>query len=268
MKKISVLLLGFLFFTFSLAKSQNKAPFPLTDLHIHCKGGFTIDDAVKKSKAENIRYGIVTNVGIGFPVHSDSQIDSVINSLKDYPQFLIGMQAEGREWLNNFSKASMAKFDYVFTDGMTFTDAKGRRNRIWIKEETWIDNEQEFMDYLVNTIVKILSTEPINMYVNPTYLPAQMADRYDFFWTDERMGKVIKAAKDHNIAIEINNRFRIPSSHFIDLAKKAGVKFTVGTNNMDANFGGAEYAIEMIKKCNLTPADFYQPVNKRQNGKL
>jgi len=31
---------------------------------------------------------------------------------------------------------------------MTFTDAKGRRNRIWIKEETWIDNEEEFMNYL------------------------------------------------------------------------------------------------------------------------
>lgn len=265
MKKLSVLLLGL---SVSLFSCQNKKDFQITDLHIHCKGGFTIDDAVKKSAAEHIKYGIVTNVGIGFPVHSDSQIDSVINSLKDYPQFLIGMQAEGREWLNNFSKESMAKFDYVFTDGMTFTDAQGRRNRIWIKEETWIDNEEEFMDYLVSTIVNILNTEPINMYVNPTYLPAQMADRYDSFWTEERMDKVIKAAKDHNIAIEINNRFKIPSAKFIERAKNAGVKFTVGTNNMDSNFSGAAYALEMIQKCNLTPADFYQPVNKRQNGKL
>jgi histidinol phosphatase-like PHP family hydrolase len=119
------------------------------------------------------------------------------------------------------------------------------------------------MNYLVNTIVKIVSTEPINMYVNPTYLPAQMADRYDSFWTTERMDRVIKAAKDHNIAIEINNRFKIPSAAFITRAKKAGIKFTVGTNNMDANFGGAEYAIEMINKCQLTQADFYQPVRKK-----
>jgi len=266
MKRITVLLMSLLSFVY--CNCQTKSPFPLTDLHVHCKGGFTVEDAVRKSKSENIKYGLVTNVGIGFPVHSDSQIDSVIASYKNYPQFLIGMQAEGREWLNNFSKESINKFDYVFTDAMTFTDAKGRRNRIWIPTETWIDNEEDFMNYLVNTIVKILSTEPINMYVNPTYLPAQMADRYDSFWTDERMDRVIKAAKDHNIAIEINNRFRIPSEKFITRAKKAGVKFTVGTNNMDANFGGAEYAIEMINKCHLTPADFYQPVNKRQNGKL
>jgi len=266
MKRIAVLLMGLLSYTY--CNCQVNSPFPITDLHVHCKGGFTVEDAVKKSKAENISYGLVTNVGIGFPVHSDIQIDSVIASYRNYPQFLIGMQAEGREWLNNFSKESISKFDYVFTDAMTFTDAKGRRNRIWIKDETWIDNEEEFMNYLVNTIVKILSTEPINMYVNPTYLPEQMAGRYDSFWTEERMDRVIKAAKDHHIAIEINNRFKIPSAKFITRAKNAGVKFTVGTNNMDSNFGGAAYAIEMINKCHLAQSDFYQPVNNRQNGKL
>ncbi|NIN37058.1 MAG: glycosyl hydrolase, partial [Gammaproteobacteria bacterium] len=35
------------------------------------------------------------------------------------------MQAEGREWLNMFSPEMIAKFDYVFTDAMTFTDNRG-----------------------------------------------------------------------------------------------------------------------------------------------
>jgi len=266
MKRVITIILAIL--AFSSFGCRTKSTFPITDLHIHVKGGFTIEDAVLKSKKENIRYGIVTNCGIGFPVHSDSQIDSVILSFKDYPQFLLGLQAEGREWVNTFSKESINKFDYVFTDGMTFTDAKGRRNRIWMKDETWIDNEQDFMDYLVNTIVKILNTEPINMYVNPTFLPAQMANRYDSFWTEERMDKVINAAKANNIAIEINNRYRIPSIAFIARAKKAGVKFTVGTNNANKEFSGAEYALEVIKKCGLTQNDFYLPVNKRQDGKL
>ncbi len=253
---------------FIVLSCSNHDSFPLTDLHIHLKGDFKIEDAVQKSKEENIRYGIVTNCGIGFPVHNDNQIDSVLYTFKDYPQFLLGMQAEGREWTTNFSKESMNKFDYVFTDGMTFTDGKGRRNRLWIKEETWIDNEEEFMDYLVNTIVNILNNEPIDIYVNPTFLPAQMADRYEQFWNDERMDKVIKAAIDNNIAIEINNRYRIPSFKFIARAKNAGVKFTVGTNNINKDFSGAEYSLEAIKKCKLTGKDFFEPVNKRQDGKL
>jgi hypothetical protein len=266
MNRISTITLGLVSLVLTNCKSGDT--FPVTDLHVHLKGGFTLEDAVAKSKNENIKYGIVINCGVGFPVHNDSQIDSVLLTLKDYPQFFIGMQAEGREWVNIFSKESMNKFDYVFTDGMTFTDAKGRRNRIWLKEETWIDNEEEFMEYLVNTITTILNTEPINIYVNPTFIPAQMQDRYDTFWSEARMDKVIKAAKDHNIAIEINNRYKIPSVKFLTRARDAGVKFTVGTNNTNAEFSGAPYALEVIKKLNLTQSDFFQPVNKRLNGKL
>lgn len=262
MKKILLVIMGFL--AVLPVNSQNNYPFPLTDLHVHIKGKLTIEDLVKKSGDDNIKYGIAINCGVGFPVHNDSQIDSALQIFKNYPQFYVAMQAEGREWLNIFSKNSRDKFDYVFTDAMTFTDAKGRRNRIWIKEETWIDDEQQFMDYLVNTLVKILNSEPINIYVNSTYLPAQMADRYDFFWTHERMDKVIKAAKDNNIAIEINNRFKIPSADFIKRAKLAGVKFTIGTNNADENFSGAEYALKMISECKLAQADFFVPVKKKR----
>jgi histidinol phosphatase-like PHP family hydrolase len=241
-------------------------PFKLVDLHVHIKGDLTIEKAIEKSKQDNIQFGIAVNCGLGFPVHSDQGIDSFLIVMKKYPQFYVGMQAEGREWVKIFSKEAISKFDYVFTDGMTFTDEKGRRNRIWIKSETWIDDEQQFMDYLVKTIVTILNNEPVNIYVNPTYLPEQMVGRYDFFWTEKRMNAVIDAAIANKKAIEINNRFRIPSEKFIRLAKQKGAKFTIGTNNVDSNFGRAEYALEMIKKCGLTEKDFWKPVRKNSGS--
>ncbi|MFN8254245.1 MAG: hypothetical protein U0W24_01065 [Bacteroidales bacterium] len=261
MKKVFSCLLSLLFI--SNAFAQQKDPFQLIDLHIHLKGGFSINDAIAKSEKENVKYGIAVNGGIGFPIQNDAQLDSFINVMKVYPQFYIGMQAEGREWVNLFSKEAIKKFDYIFTDAMTFVDKKGRRNRIWLKDETWVDDEQQFMDDLTDLIVKIISTEPINMYVNPTYLPECIAGKYDELWTDARMEKVIQAAKKNKIAIEINNRFKIPSEKFINKAKKAGVKFTIGTNNVDGNFPGPEYAREMIKKCNLKQSDFYIPKNKK-----
>jgi len=242
--------------------AQQKDPFQLIDLHIHLKGGFTIDDAIAKSKDENVKYGIAINCGIGFPIQNDAQLDSFVTVMKKYPQFYIGMQAEGREWVNLFTKESIDKFDYVFTDAMTFVDNKGRRNRIWLKDETWIYDEQQFMDDLVAMIVKIISTEPINIYVNPTYLPEKIAARYDELWTDSRMDKVIQASKMNNVAIEINNRFKIPSFKFISKAKSAGVKFTIGTNNIDGNFPGPVYANEMIIKCGLKESDFFIPKRK------
>ena len=258
-KKLFVVLLIMFFIT---AGCRQTATFPITDLHVHLKGDFGIEDAVRKSEAENIQYGIAVNCGLGFPVQNDSQIDSFLLIMDDYPQFYRAMQAEGREWVNLFSGESIKRFDYVFTDAMTFTDAKGRRNRIWLPEETFIDNEEEFMDYLVKTLVTILYTEPIDIYVNATFLPSQMADRYDLFWTEKRMDEVINAMVVNNIAMEINNRFTIPSAAFIKRAKKAGVKFTVGTNNADENFSGAGYALDMIKECHLTKRDLWLPVRK------
>ena len=260
MKKKLVILLSVILI-FSVSCKQSKM-FQLTDLHVHLKGGFTIDDAVAKSVKDNIHYGIAVNCGLGFPIHSDIQIDSFLLVMKKYPQFYVGMQAEGREWVNLFSRESLKRFDYVFSDAMTFTDEKGRRNRIWIKEETWIDNEEQFMEYYVNTIVKIFNNEPINIYVNPTYLPETMVGRYKQFWTADRMNRVIEAARKNNIAIEINNRYSIPSDEFIMKAKAAGLKFTVGTNNKDANFSAADYAKAMIKKCGLTEKDFWLPATK------
>ena len=253
------LLITFCILIATAVKGQNDDPFPLIDLHVHLKGDLTIEEAIRKSEKDDVQYGIAANCGIGFPIQHDYQIDSFVNAMKPYPQFYLGMQAEGREWVDIFSEESLRKFDYVFTDALTFIDAKGRRNRIWLKEETWIDDEEQFMDYYVDVIVTILDSEPIDIYVNTTYLPEQMADRYSYFWTKERMDRVIDAALRNNVAIEINNRFKIPSVEFVLKAKKAGVKFTIGTNNIDKNFSRPEYAIGIISECNLTEQDFFIP---------
>jgi len=62
------------------AFAQQGDPFQLTDLHIHLKGGFTIDEALIKSKVENVKYGIAANCGIGFSIQNDIQLDSFLNS--------------------------------------------------------------------------------------------------------------------------------------------------------------------------------------------
>jgi len=116
------------------------------------------------------------------------------------------------------------------------------------------------MEQLVDHIVQVVTTEPINIHVNPTYLPEEIADQYDALWTDDRIDRVVKALAESGVALEINNRFKIPSAKIIKKAKEAGVKFTFGTNNGGANdLGRMEYAIDMIEECGLTPEDIWFP---------
>ena len=239
--------------------SLNQREFPLIDFHGHLKGGLTMDQACQHARSNGYNYGIAANCGLKFPVTSDSTLNAYLDGISKEPVFKV-MQAEGREWVTLFTPAAIARFDYIFTDAMTWTDNKGRRLRLWISEETFVDNEQKFMDMLVGKIEAVMSQEPVDIYVNPTFLPAKIVAGYDRLWTPERMDRVIKVLKNNDVALEINARYKIPSIAFLKRAKAAGVKFTFGTNNTTNNdLGRLEYCLKAIRELGLTNDDIFLP---------
>jgi hypothetical protein len=238
---------------------MNQEGFPVVDYHVHLKGGLTLEEALASSRRLGIMYGIAVNGGLKFPITNDAGVLDFLASMKGQPAF-VGLQGEGREWVTLFSRETIAKFDYIFTDCMTFSDDHGKRMRLWIPDEVGeIPDPEQFMEMLVSRTVGILNHEPIDIHANPTFLPESIARDYDRLWTPERMQRVIEAAKANDVAIEINNRYRLPSPAFIQRAKNAGVKFSFGTNNSDPNLGRMEYALAMVKQCALTWQDIFVP---------
>ncbi len=232
--------------------------YPMVDYHVHLNGGLTVDQALANSRRVGINYGIAVNCGLGFPVHSDEGVREYLEKMKGQPCY-VALQGEGREWMTLASPETVARFDYVFTDAMTFTDDTGKRMRIWINEELGeIKDKQAFMEMYVKRIVGV-THEPIDIYVNATFLPDQIAGEYDALWTAERMQKVIEAVAKNNVAIEINDRYKIPSAAFIKAAKAGGAKFSFGTNNEGAKLGRLEYPMAMVKQCGLTWQDIFVP---------
>jgi len=233
---------------------------PLIDFHTHLKGGLTREEALAHARKYGFNYGIAVNCGLKMGFETEDSLNAYLDAFEPTPLAWHAMQAEGREWLDLFSKESRERFDYVFTDAMTWTNNRGVRQRLWIPEETDVGDPQDFMDQLVDNIVKVVSTEPVDIHVNPTYLPAEIADRYDELWTDERIDRVVTALAESGVALEINNRFKIPSAKIIKKGKEAGVKFTLGTNNGGADdLGRMEYGIDMIIECGLTSQDMWYP---------
>jgi len=244
----------------------NAQGLPLIDFHGHLKGGLTMAQARQHARDNGFNYGIAANCGLKFPVTNDSTLNAYLDDIRDEPVFKV-MQCEGREWVKLFTPEAVARFDYIFTDAMTWTDNKGRRLRLWIPAETFVDEEQQFMDMFVGKIESIMSKEPVDIYVNPTFLPEKIAAEYDRLWTPERMDRVIKVLKDNDIALEINARYKIPSLAFLHRAKDAGVKFTFGTNNTSNNdLGRLEYCLQAIKELGLTADDIFlpRPVNDKK----
>jgi len=234
--------------------------FPLVDLHTHLKSGLTIQQVLENARKYGFTYGIAVNCGLNMGYETEAAVQEFLKTYKKPAHTYLAMQAEGREWLDLFSKETIAAFDYVFTDAMTWTNDNGKRMRLWIKEETEVSDPQNFMDQLVDRIEKIVNEEPIDIYVNPTFLPEEINQMYDELWTPTRMDRVIKALANNDVALEINARYKIPSARFIKRAKAGGVKFTFGTNNSSAeDLGRLEYCIAMVEECRLTSNDIWIP---------
>lgn len=237
--------------------------FPVIDYHVHLKGGLTKEMAHAMSMNYGINYGVAPNAGeggVGRMLADDKEVYEYFNEVKDMP-FMRGVQGEGRKWTATFSQEALGVFDYLFTDGMTIVDHKGRLSRIYRPEEVHYDGvtKEQYMEHLVDQTVKILTNEPADIYANPTYLPDDMQADYDRYWTDARVDRVLDVLERYGIALEINARYRIPSFDIIRRAKQRGIKFTFGTNNVDADFGRLEYSLEAVEKCGLTAGDIWFP---------
>jgi hypothetical protein len=234
--------------------------FPVVDYHTHLKDGLPLDAVLRRWREQGIYAGVALNGGQSFPVKSDADVEPFLREVSGKPVFK-AFQAEGREWVRLFSRRALERFDYVFTDAMTWTDDNGRRMRLWIEPEVPpIADANAFMSMLVSRTVGIINDEPIDLYVNPTFLPAQIAGRYDELWTPARMDAVIAALAANGVGLEINNRYRLPSAAFIARARDAGVKFACGTNNVGPHdLMRMEYCIQMIREARLQWQNMWVP---------
>ena len=66
--------------------------------------------------------------GEGAVFHS-KLVPPYLDSMRGQPCF-VALQGEGREWMTLVSRESIARFECVFTDAMTFTADSGKRVRI------------------------------------------------------------------------------------------------------------------------------------------
>ena len=243
--------------------------FPVINYHAHAKGGFTPEKALDKSLVDGINYGLAVNIygkikrtgdgGIGRMIETDDEAVLYLNEMSAYP-FMHGFQGEGRKWIMSFTDKSLAKCDYIFTDSMTVVD-RNRQIRLYRPDEMTYNgrSSEEWMEFYVDQIEKILTNEPADIYVNPLYLPRELAPRFEELWTDARVNRVLDLLVKYKIALEINSLSRLPGHRVIRMAKARGIKFTFGTNNQNANIGRLEWALEAVKACGIEKCDMWFP---------
>jgi len=258
-------------FTAALAGSAAAAEeFPLVDYHVHLDEQITLEKALEISQRRGVRFGIVEHAGkpeLGYRgmLSTDGDLRGWLDKLAGKPVYR-GIQAEGLDWIECFSPALVAELDYVLQDALTVPQRVFRGTggdepliKLWTPAAKTLEDPQGFMDRYVDFHVELMRRAPIDILANPTFLPAAVAKDHAVLWTQERMEKIIGAALRYGVAIEINSRYRLPTETFLRIARKAGVKFSFGSNIHGPDVGRLDYCVEMARQLGLTHRDLFAP---------
>jgi histidinol phosphatase-like PHP family hydrolase len=239
-----------------------SARLPLTDYHVHLDEVVTLEKAIEVSHQRGVKFGIVEHAGRKPTLQTrrlstDEDLLRYIAKLEGKP-VLKGIQAEGLDWPACFSTEVVARLDYVLSDALTLPGNNGEKVELW-RPGVKVDDPQEFMDRYTAFTALVMTREPIDILANPTFLPACLEKDYDSLWTRRRMNRIIETAATHDVAIEINSRYRIPSLAFLSRANRAGLRFSFGSNIHGLDIGRLDYCLEIAKELRLSQKNLFRP---------
>jgi histidinol phosphatase-like PHP family hydrolase len=242
------------------AQRSGESGYHGVDFHVH------LDKVLELSRERGFKFGIVEHAGTKenkYPtlLSNDEELRRYLAMLEGQSVFK-GIQAEWTDWMSCFSRPMLAQLDYVLTDAMTFPGKGGQRVKLWTPDaaqQVDMADKQAFMDRYVDWHTEVMAREPIDILANVTWLPADMLQQWELYWTPPRMKKVINAALEYSIALEISSSYKLPRLPFLTLAKAAGAKFSFGSNGRYPNMGKLDYSLQMAKELDLKPADMFAP---------
>lgn len=212
----------------------------LRDYHIHLRNGMTAELAAIRAKRSGVKSGVLENHGREWPLANNELLEGFISKVETFNATLpedgklkIGIQVNDRDWYQTIDPKLYRRLDYVLGDTMIMGKRPdGSDERLWeLPKDYDADKDEWFERYFKHCMTVV--NEPIDILANVTYLPEFIAADYDKYWTEERMKKLIQAAIDNNVALEIQAGSAFPKPQFIELALKMGAKLEFGSNNFD-----------------------------------
>lgn len=243
-------------------RTTDESNFPLMDLHVHRSKDLTIEGIVAQSQQLNMKIGVMENIA-PWGITTDTQLKEYIDTIKPYPVY-IGLQPMSPGWSEKLSPELIAQTDYVAMEPQIVPNANGYGENIMVWEyDAYIDDPEVFMKRNMQHYMNILTgSEPLDISACPLFLPCCIEREYHTLWTKQRLEQIIEAAHARNIAIEINDTVHVPHEEFILMAKKAGLKFTFGSDARNHTVGRLDYCKRIARKCGLTENDFLIPKRK------
>jgi hypothetical protein len=200
------------------------------------------EKALDWAQKTGIRSSAIENQGRDWPLSDDTAIKTFIENGEKYPELLVGIQVNDRDWYQVIDPLLLKQLDFVLSDTMVMDGQK-----LWLENDYCTGDEETWLQRYYAHCLQILN-EPITILANPLYLPKKMMHRYEDFWTIERQMTIIDTAVKNKIALEIQSNTQFPHIEFMQLAIEKGAKISIGRNNHDDGVNELERSLNWLEE--------------------
>ena len=238
--------------------SAGRFHMPVIDFHVHLRGGMTVEKAIDRQAVTGINVGVLRNLGKGWPLETDDQLQEFLDNVDGKPVF-VGLQVNDRDWYTKHSSELLKRLDFVLGDTMIMPmpDDDSPPVKLFEPDQYTIDNAEAWMERYVQHNLRVLA-EPITILANPTWLPPAWRTNTISCGPTSVCGRSFKRLS--TIAWHWKST---PAADTRETAlfawPKMGAKFTFGSNNFDDRPIDMSRCLEAIEKYDLSPNDMYVP---------
>lgn len=239
------------------------------DLHVHTTmsdGIVPLEEVVDIARRRGIRIGIADHVSTRYPdrfIATLPRLQAYLEAVEGQPVFVAAEFCWGDRFSAEIPPEVMRRFDYRLGSNHGFLLPDGSWGSPWWKQlpAPWNERPQELMDHLVDNLVKLVTSMPIEIVAHSTFMPAALYDIENdvtAWWTEEREDRFVEAVVRSGVAMEISSRYRLPHDRLLRKALQAGARFSLGSDGHTPDqVGNLDWAIETARRVGITQREMF-----------
>ncbi len=239
------------------------------DFHVHTTmsdGELTLEEVVERAGELGVTVGIADHVSsrnTELFVATRERLEAYLAALDGAPV----LRSAELCWCDSFSEAAIElladRCDYLIGSNHGFALPDGTFASPWWRRlpPAWADRPDEVMEVMVHNLCDLVRTLPISILAHPTMTPPALLTLegdVHAWWTEEREDRLIEAAVEAGVALEISNRYRLPHGRLLRKAREAGARFSLGSDGHTfAQVARLEWAVEAARAAGIEDADLF-----------
>ncbi|HBE74033.1 MAG TPA: hypothetical protein DDW31_08130 [candidate division Zixibacteria bacterium] len=238
------------------------------DLHTHTTfsdGRLSPEEVLEIARGKGYGVGIADHCGRGhFQMGTNERFDQYLEALEKLPLFRSAELDLGNP--GSVTPERLARCDYLIggVHSLAMPGGEGG-SRLDFFDPAAAGDPDVVLGLILEAIDKGAREQRFHILAHPGLLPVGLRPASSQLLDDDWDRGIIELALEHGFALEISSRWELPGRGLIEKARRAGVRFSLGSDGHGRDrLCRLDYSLALAGECGLGPNEIFRPLVLRR----